>query len=124
MSLQFPDIGSFLIFLHCPLPKDLKGLLALIPLGIVDDRGVHRTVDATFSELHFVTSESTGLVGKDVGDLAKLLYQRRCSAEGWCVGWGIVHVEIRVDQGCLPVFDHFDRHDQSTVSARHNAHSV
>ena len=83
------------------------GVVGGVAPGLVDLVGVGDAADGAAAELHLVAGEGAGLVGKDVLDLAELLDEGGCPAEGGGVRRCVIHVKVEVDELRLLEFDNF-----------------
>lgn len=93
-------------------PAILLPVLAFPALVLVHDVGVSDSSDAAVAEFHLVTGEGAGFVAENVFNLAELFDEGGRAAEGGCVGAGVVHVQVGVDQLGLLEFDDFHRDDE------------
>ena len=81
-------------------------------LAFVHGFGIRYTGNTAALEFHLVAGKRSGLVTEDVFDLAEFLDERRCPAECGCVRFGIVHVQVRVDELGLLELDNLHRDDE------------
>ena len=94
------------------LPDTLPVPLCVRLSTLVHLLSIYHPADTRTFKLHLVAGECARLVRKYKLDLAKLFDEGRRAAERGRVGAGVVHVEIRVDEGCLLVFDDFHGDDE------------
>ena len=79
---------------------------------IIHGLRISYTRNAAAFELHFIASKRPGLVAEDVFDLAEFLDEGRRPTECRCVRFGVVHVQVRVDELSLLELDYLHCDDE------------